>query len=266
MLTNILFSGVFFSRVKQKWRGENASVKTEGNRCFSKWRWYPESIEGSGRPWCRPQGNQAWHSRSPRTQYPGAPRCIQLDHQNHPEKERVEGLLAHDDMHINMADSYPASDRFGAGHLGTMHSDSCVSALLGHWLHHWLSSGDMFCCSLLGLLRFPVFTLPTSHQHFPYCIFFRVRDTRTGSLPLCNRGHLKVSHLAGVLATLQQSNAHHVVSDLSWVSIFTLSLSQDWNFQALKEIREVICEDTEKKVRMQLENQEVQLVQRLGGI
>lgn len=57
-------------------------------------------------------------------------------------------------------------------------------------------------------------------------------------------------YLARVLATLQESNANHVIGDLSWVRVRTLTGRKYRSVQALQEIRAVRCgkqETIEKK-------------------
>lgn len=56
----------------------------------------------------------------------------------------------------------------------------------------------------------------------------------------------KGNHLAGILATLEEAGAHHVVSDLSGVRGFTLLLGQQWGIQALQQLRVVDFEEQEE--------------------
>lgn len=46
----------------------------------------------------------------------------------------------------------------------------------------------------------------------------------------------RVSHLAGVLASLEEAGANHVLRDLAGVGGFALGLSQDWGVQALQQL------------------------------
>lgn len=54
------------------------------------------------------------------------------------------------------------------------------------------------------------------------------------------------NHLAGILASLKEAGAHHVVGDLSRVRSFTLLLGQQWSIQALQQLRIVDFEEQEE--------------------
>lgn len=55
------------------------------------------------------------------------------------------------------------------------------------------------------------------------------------------------SHLAGVLASLEEASTDHVFGDLSWVRFFTLVLAQQRGIQALQQLGVVGFGDQGKK-------------------
>lgn len=55
------------------------------------------------------------------------------------------------------------------------------------------------------------------------------------------------SHLAGVLASLEEASADHVFGDLSGVRVFTLGLAQQRGIQALQQLGVVGFGDQGKK-------------------
>lgn len=58
------------------------------------------------------------------------------------------------------------------------------------------------------------------------------------------------SHLAGILAALEETGADHVVGDLSGVRGFTLFLGQQRGVQALQQLRVVDFEEQKEIKQM----------------